>query len=125
MLTDSKICFKIPFKSKQQIRLSQFWVVEMFDLKDELKRKEKEIVVDAYKITLAKQDIALGLVESVKETFKGTSNKKINNEEIADLLFEKIKEIPNKEIMQYLQSEETKRVKLRLKIEKRIIESIM
>mgnify|MGYP001558566188 FL=1 len=97
----------------------------MFDLKDELKRKEKEIVVDAYKITLAKQDIALGLVESVKETFKGTSNKKINNEEIADLLFEKIKEIPNKEIMQYLQSEETKRVKLRLKIEKRIIESIM
>nr|MCK4929817.1 hypothetical protein [Nanoarchaeota archaeon] len=83
--------------------------------------QEKDIITDAYKIALAKQDIALGIIESTREVLIEESPKKYSKEKIADIVFQKVKEIPNKEITNYLKADKKDQVKIRLKIEKKIL----
>lgn len=96
----------------------------MKELKEYLEKNEKKIVTDAYKIALAKQDIALGLIDVIKEIIKKESPKEFSNERIADLVFKKVKEIPNEKIQEYLKSNKEKKYIIRLKIEKEIMSKI-
>jgi hypothetical protein len=93
----------------------------MEDIINRLKEKEGKIVSDAYKIAIVKQDIALGLIESIKEILSKGSPIKFSDEQIADKIFEKVKKIPNKDIQIYIQADKRKKKDLRLKIEKRLI----
>jgi galactose-1-phosphate uridylyltransferase len=91
---------------------------------DELKKQEKDIVIDAYKIALIKQDIALGIVDTILEVMQMESNTKLSKEKIADKVFQEIKEISNEEIERYIKSNLKDKPKIKLKIEKRIINKI-
>jgi hypothetical protein len=97
----------------------------MKNIQESLKKQEKKIVTTAYEIALAKQDIALGLIDAISEVFKRDSPRKFSKEEIADLIFQKVKELTNNEVMQYLNAGKQEKYKLRLKIEKKVMNSIL
>ncbi|MBM3234423.1 hypothetical protein FJZ19_05010 [Candidatus Pacearchaeota archaeon] len=96
----------------------------MKKVSDELKEKENKIVTTAYEIALIKQDIALGVVDAISEIIKQESNTKMSKEEIADKVFDAIKDIPNGEIEEYIKAKIKEKPKLKLKIEKKIISKI-
>jgi len=91
---------------------------------DELKKQEKEIVIDAYKIALIKQDIALNIVDAIDEIMQIESNTRMSKEKIADKVFQEIKEIPNEEIERYIKGSLKEKPEIKLKIEKKIISKI-
>jgi translation elongation factor EF-1beta len=95
----------------------------MKNLKESLQKQEKSIVNTAYKIAIAKQDIALGVVDTLLEVFKKESPQTFSKEKVADLVFQKVKEVPNADIEQYLNASKSEQYKIRLKIEKRIVKS--
>lgn len=94
------------------------------NIKENLKKEEKKIVTDAYAIALEKQDIALSIVETMKTVFDREAPRKISKEEIADKVFKEIKNVTNEEITEYMNADKKEQPKLRLKIEKNIINNI-
>jgi len=91
---------------------------------DVLKKHEKKIIKDSYKIALAKQDIALNVIESICKVFEQESPRKFSKEEIADRVFQEIKKIPNEKIQKYIGAKLEDKPKLKLKIEKQVIRKI-
>lgn len=96
----------------------------MKDIKNVLRSNKKKIVIDGYKIALAKQDIALGLVDSITKVLERESPSQYTKEKIADLLFVNIQNLDNKIIEDYLKAPDKEKYKIRLKIEKSVIKNI-
>ncbi len=89
-----------------------------------LKKHEKEIITQSYKIALIKQDIVLGIIDAINEVIKEESSAKISNEEIAEKLFDLIKSIPNEEIEKYMQADIEEKPKIKLRIEQQILKKL-
>lgn len=89
-----------------------------------LKEHEGEILTQSYKIALIKQDIALNLIDVIKEIIEREHVVKIPKEKIADMVFNELKNIPNSEIEKYMGADLQNKPKIKLKIERRVLKSL-
>ena len=83
-----------------------------------MKKAEKKLIIDSYRIALAKQDMALELIDIILQEAEKEAPRKLSKTEVAELVFLHAKGIPNKDIEGYLKAPETTKRGIRLAIQK-------